>query len=233
LGNNSVSLLAGILVFCTVFATIPDQAAQVIQQPGPANTGLTFIWIPQLFGQMTGGAFFSVFFFLALSFAALSSLISMFELSTRVLMDLGLVRRTALGMVYGAALLMGLPSALSIQFFLNQDWVWGMALMLSGLFVALAVISQGVDRFRREEINAESSDIRVGRWYNLIIQYAVPAQVIILIGWWFSQVILGDPTGWWNPFSAESVGTCLMQWAVILALLLGANRYLAERTIRQ
>ena len=233
LGNNSVSLLAAILVFCTVFATIPEQAAQVIQQAGPANTGLTFIWIPQLFGQMAGGAFFTAFFFLALSFAALSSLISMFELTTRVLIDLGLVRRTALTMVYGAVVVMGLPSALSVDFFLNQDWVWGMALMLSGAFVALAVIKHGADRFRRQEINAQSSDIRVGRWYNLIIQYAIPAQVIILIVWWFSQVILGDPTGWWNPLSKESVGTCLLQWIVILALLLGANRFLAERTVRQ
>ncbi|HSR51093.1 MAG TPA: sodium-dependent transporter [Acidobacteriota bacterium] len=232
-GNNSVSLLAGITIFCTVFATIPEQAAEVIREPGPANTGLTFIWIPQLFGHMPGGHFFASIFFLALSFAALSSLISMVELATRILMDLGMRRKRALALVYGGILLAGLPSALSVSFFLNQDWVWGMALMVSGLFIALAVITQGADRFRRQDINSEGSDLRVGRWYNFVIQFLIPAQVVILVAWWFWQVIQADPGGWWNPWAAESVGTCLLQWAVVLTVFISANRFLSERTLNQ
>ncbi len=232
-GNNSVSLLAAITIFCTVFATLPETAAQVIESPGPANTGLTFIWIPQLFSQMPGGAFFSCFFFLALTFAALSSLISMVELATRILIDLGLRRAAALKLVYGGIVTLGLPSALSMDFFINQDWVWGMALMLSGAFVAIAVIRSGVDRFRREDINSRTSDIRVGRWYNLIIRFAIPAQVVILVSWWFWQVIAADPDGWWNPFGVESVGTCILQWAVVLGIFIAGNRFLAERTLRE
>lgn len=228
-GNNSVSLLAGITIFCTVFATIPDQAAEVIRTPGPANTGLTFIWIPQLFAQMTGGSFFVAFFFLALTFAALSSLVSMLELTTRILMDLGMRRKKALGLVYTGVLLLGLPSALSIDFLVNQDWAWGMALMVSGAFIAIAVISNGVDRFRREEINAGGSDVAIGRWYNYVIQYAVPVQVIVLITWWFWQVA---GTGWWNPFGLESIGTCLFQWGGVLAIFIGFNRVIANRTVR-
>ena len=87
-GNNSVSLLAGTTVFCTVFALAPGNAQELIRTPGPANTGLTFIWIPQLFAQMPGGSLFAVIFFLALSFAAISSLISMVELATRILIDM-------------------------------------------------------------------------------------------------------------------------------------------------
>ncbi len=229
-GNNSVSLLAGITVFCTVFALIPDQASEVIRQPGPANTGLTFIWIPQLFGQMPLGWLFALFFFLALTFAALSSLISMFELATRVFIDLGLSRKKALAVVYTGTALLGIPSALSIEFFINQDWAWGMALMLSGLFVSIAVISRGVDRFRREDINAEGSDIRIGKWYNLVIQYLVPAQVAILIGWWFWVVA---DSRWWDPTGRESIGTCLFQWGCVLAVFILANRFLAKRTLRR
>ncbi|HSR67081.1 MAG TPA: sodium-dependent transporter [Acidobacteriota bacterium] len=232
-GNNSVSLLAGITIFCTVFATIPEQAAQVIREPGPANTGLTFIWIPHLFSHMTGGYFFACFFFLALTFAALSSLISMVELATRVLIDLGLPRRRALLMVYLGIVLAGLPSALSVTFFINQDWVWGMALMVSGLFISLAVISQGADRFRRENINSEGSDLKVGSWYNFVIRFLIPAQVVILVVWWFWQVIQADPTGWWNPWEAESVGTCLLQWSVVLAIFIAANRSISERTLKR
>ena len=231
LGNNSVSLLAAITIFSTVFALIPERAVEVISTSGPANTGLTFIWIPQLFSRMPGGALFSAFFFLALTFAALSSLISMIELSTRILMDMKIPRRSALLSVYLISLLLGIPSALSMDFFLNQDWTWGIALMVSGAFMAIAVLKYGVHRFRTEQINFPGSDLRVGRWYGFLIRYAIPAQVIVLITWWFAQVIQADPTHWWNPLAAESVGTCLFQWTLVILIFVAANRMMARRTL--
>ena len=66
---------------------------------GAGNEGLTFIWVPQLFAQIPAGDLFMVFFFLALVFAAWSSLIAMIELATRVLMDAGLTRKRAIMMV--------------------------------------------------------------------------------------------------------------------------------------
>jgi NSS family neurotransmitter:Na+ symporter len=233
LGNNSVSLLAAITIFCTVFALVPEQAGEVLQTRGPANTGLTFIWIPQLFNQMPGGGFFAAFFFLALTFAALSSLISMLELATRVFMDMKMTRPKALSLVYVGTLVLGLPSALSVDFFLNQDWTWGIALMVSGAFIAIAVTMYGAERFRNEQINSADSDIRVGRWYNCIIQYAIPLQVAILIIWWFYQVIQADPEGWWNPFLPESVGTCIFQWGIVILVFLILNRIIADRTLRR
>lgn len=232
LGNNSVSLLAGITVFSTVFALIPDRASEVIRASGPANTGLTFIWIPQLFQQMPAGDFFAPVFFLALTCAALSSLISMLELATRILMDMNWSRSKALRLVYAVTLLLGLPSALSVDVFLNQDWTWGIALMICGAFVAIALISHGVDRFRISQINSEGNDIRIGKWYDYLITFAVPAQVIILVVWWFWQVIAADPQGWWKPFGVESVGTCLFQWGIVLGILILGNRAIAERTLR-
>jgi NSS family neurotransmitter:Na+ symporter len=85
-GNNSVSLLAGIMVLCTVFSLMPDAATQIV---GAGNEGLTFIWVPQLFDRMPAGSVFMVLFFAALFFAALTSLISMLELATRVMQDIG------------------------------------------------------------------------------------------------------------------------------------------------
>jgi len=231
LGNNSVSLLAGITIFCTVFALVPDRAVEVIRTTGPANTGLTFIWIPRLFQDMAGGFFFASVFFLALSFAALSSLISMLELTTRNLIDMGFSRRRALSAVFAAGFVFGIPSALNVDFFLNQDWVWGVGLMISGLFVALAVIAFGADRFRMRQINRSGRDIRIGRWYNFIIRFAVPAQVAVLITWWFSQVIEADPNGWWNPLSVESVGTCIIQWTVLILVLIGLNRFFTRKVM--
>ncbi len=238
-GNNSVSLLAGITIFATVFALAPGEGIkELISGRGSTNTGLAFIFLPQLFGKMPGGpvvqTIFSSLFFLGLTFAAITSLISMIELSTRVFSDLGLERKRALWLTLSLGLLLGVPSAISLTFFENQDWVWGIGLMISGGFIAFAVIKHGVDRFRREAINGEGSDVQIGRWYNVIITWLVPAQVFILVGWWFFLAITEfDKEGWWNPFHTYSVGTCLVQWGVMMLFFIVMNRFMVRRIFQR
>lgn len=159
IGNNIVSLLAAVTIFGTVFAVLGAQMSQaevleVMQTSGPASTGLTFIWMPQLFAQIPGGPILAILFFLGLSFAAFSSLISMIELASRVFVDLGLPRPKAVGAVCSVGFLLGLPSAVNLSFFSNQDFVWGVALMISGAFVATAVLRYGARRFRTEVVDA-------------------------------------------------------------------------------
>ena len=225
-GNNSVSLLAGIMVLGTLFATMPEAAEMVV---GAGNEGLTFIWVPQLFGQMPAGNWFMVFFFLALVFAAWSSLIAMIELATRVLMDAGLKRKRAITLVGAAGFLFGLPSALSIPFFQNQDWVWGVGLMMSGFFFAFGVMKYGVDRFRTNLINQPGSDITIGRWWNWAMRLVI-VEAVVLTGWWLWQAVQGgDLAATLTPFSSFNVGTVLVQWAIVLVALLGLNRFMAEK----
>jgi len=229
IGNNAVSLLAGITIFSSVFALAPDRASELIATAGPANTGLTFIWIPQLFLSMPGGRIFTAFFFLSLSFAALSSLISMLEMASLNLCNLGINRKNSLKWVYGATLVFGIPSALNIDFLVNQDWTWGMGLMVSGACISLAVTAFGSRKFRMDYINQPGNRIQLGRIYDFLITWLIPAQVLILIGWWFSTIISSNPYGWWNPLAAESVGTCAGQWSFIIVVLLFLNRSLAAR----
>jgi len=235
-GNNSVSLLAGITIFATVFALAPGEGiTELISGRGSTNTGLAFIFIPQLFTKMPGGpgpqTFFSTLFFLGLTFAALTSLVSMIELAVRVFSDMGLSRNRALALTIVLALLFGVPSALSLTFLDNQDWVWGVGLMISGGFISFAVIKHGADRFRREAVNAEGTDIKVGRGYNVIISWLIPVQVVVLIGWWFFVAITQfDTEGWWNPFHTYSVGTCLLQWGAMMLIFIAMNRFIIRRT---
>jgi NSS family neurotransmitter:Na+ symporter len=219
-GNNTVSLMAGILVLCTVFSIMPDAADQIV---GAGNEGLTFIWVPQLFNAMPAGRFFMVLFFLALVFAAWSSLISMIELATRVLVDGGLGRKKALAIVGGAGFLLGIPSALSQAAFQNQDWVWGVGLMVSGLFFAIAVLKYGVTKFREELINTEYADIRIGRWWDWAIRLVV-VQAVILIIWWISELGVDDPWGRYG------IWNTLAQWAVAIGIFLALNRWMVGRT---
>jgi NSS family neurotransmitter:Na+ symporter len=221
-----VSLLAGIMVLCTVFATMPEAATTIV---GAGNEGLTFIWVPQLFGQIPAGGAFMVFFFLALFFAAWSSLIAMIELATRVLMDAGLSRGRAIPLVGIAGFLFGLPSARSLPFFQNQDWVWGVGLMLSGFFFAWCVVKYGADRFRTAFINQPGSDITIGRWWNWAMRLVLLEAVVLLI-WWLKEAVQGgDLAATLTPFSSFNVGTVLFQFAVVLVALVLLNRFIAAR----
>ena len=219
-GNNSVSLMAGIMVLCTVFSIMPDAASEIV---GAGNEGLTFIWVPQLFNAMPGGRIFMIFFFLALVFAAWSSLISMIELATRVLVDGGLDRKLALGIVAVAGFALGIPAALSEAVFQNQDWVWGVGLMVSGLFYAMAVIRYGVARFRTELINTEYSDIRIGVWWDLAIRLVV-VEAVVLVVWWIAQFGTAEPWGRYG------IWNTLTQYGVVLVLFLALNGWMVQRT---
>jgi NSS family neurotransmitter:Na+ symporter len=224
-GNNSVSLLAGVMVLCTVFAIMPEAADRIV---GAGNEGLTFVWVPQLFGRMPAGRVFMVLFFLALVFAAWSSLIAMIELASRVLQDAGVGRTRAILVVGTLGFLLGLPSALWPDVFRNQDWVWGVGLMLSGFFFAFAVIRYGVDRFRERVVNTEGCDLRIGRWWNVAIPL-VALQAVVLMGWWLWQAVNpSDLAATFTPFSTFNVGSVLVQWSVAIAAFLALNRWLVR-----
>jgi len=257
--NNVVSLLAGIMVLCTVFSVVPQLVASLAANPDalsayPAladavrsgaaltpdliqstifaagNEGLTFVWMPQLFARVPVGQLLMVLFFVALAFAAFTSLVAMLELASRVLRDMGVEHARAVQIVGAGGFVLGLPSAISLQVLHNQDWVWGVALMLSGLFFAIAVIVSGVRRFREEQLNHADSDIHVGRWWEIVIGVVVPLEAVVLLGWWLYQARGWDPAGWLDPLGVENVGTILVQWGVVLGVLLTANGWLARRS---
>ena len=226
-GNNSMSLLAGIMVLCTVFSVMPDAANMIV---GAGNEGLTFIWVPQLFAQMPWGQFFMAIFFLALVFAAWTSLVSMIELASRVLQDMGISRGKAIAVVGISGLLCGVPSALNMAVFQNQDFVWGVGLMLSGFFFAVAVLRYGVTEWRETFINTGFSDVRIGAWWDWAIRLVV-VEAVVLIVWWFMQA-RGE--GWaanLTLFSSYNIGTVLIQWAIVLVILISLNRFLVGKTL--
>jgi len=231
LGNNTASLLAAMVILPTIFAILPYDEAMRAMASG--NTGLTFIWIPKLFEQMPLGSFFMIVFFLALASAALSSLIAMLELATRIFMDAGLERHRAILFVATFGFLFGLPSALSLQFFNNQDWVWGLGLIISGMFFTFAAIKYGVDKMRTTLINVEGNDLAAGRWFNRIVTFLIPLEFVVLIVWWSWQAVTAyDPEGWWNPFRTFSLGTCIFQWLLAIVILVVLNNKMFEKTIR-
>ncbi|XP_066269613.1 uncharacterized sodium-dependent transporter YocR-like isoform X2 [Branchiostoma lanceolatum] len=159
--NNIVSLMCGTMVFCTVFSTWTkvspggDKAdlMKLLKTNGPANTGLTFIWMPILFSTMTGGRVMASLYFLMVVVAGFSSYIPIVYSIVQVLVDWG-VRRDVAAVVIGLLVfLLGAPSAVSIHFLAMQDFVWGSALILSGLVFVYLFWRYGSHSFRLNLLN--------------------------------------------------------------------------------
>jgi len=236
LGNNTISLVMGIIIFSTAFA-LEQQAGiqELISGEGSTNTGLTFIYLPKLFQALPGGPFvhaaFASIFFLGFVFAAISSMISMLQLTSQVFNELGLSRNAAIALTGLLALLLGAPSALSMAIFENQDWVWSVGLIANGLFIAFGIIRFGANRFRKEAVNISPHDFKLGKFYNIFIGVLIPAQGLILLAWYFYQSIVHFDTDWWNPFRIYSLGTILFQWGLALILFITINKWMVKKTL--
>ena len=62
----------------------------------------------------------------------------------------------------------------------------------------------------------------------------VVVESVALIAWWFIQAwgeegLLANLT----LFSTFNIGTTVIQWAIILAILLGLNRFLVRKTVTE
>jgi NSS family neurotransmitter:Na+ symporter len=223
--DSGSSLLAGMAIIPLVFAVSPsaEAAGQALQS---GDTGLTFVYLTKFFPTLPLGSFIAALFFLALSISALASLLSMVELAVRNLEDVGITRKKAAYITVAITFLLGIPSAYRVSFQENQDMVWGVGLLISGIFFAFAVYKKGLEEVRGM-IN-ESSYIHVGRWFNGCV-LAMPLIFVIIFGWWVWQAATWYPRTWWNPFKTLSPGTMIMQWAILLLLLIWANNWFAKK----
>ena len=73
-------------------------AGQQLNQSGP---GLMFIFLPNVLSSIPGGFIILIVFFLAVTFAALTSLINLFEAPTATLQEMFHLSRTAASCIIG------------------------------------------------------------------------------------------------------------------------------------
>lgn len=227
IGDNVGALMAGMVVLPAVFAlSLSPQMANDALTSG--NTGLAFLYLAQLFTRIPLGSVFAAIFFLAMTIAALSSLLPMIEVGVKNLIDAGMDRKKATIAVAVGGFLVGVPSAYSINFLDNQDWVWGVGLFVSGLFVAIALMKHGIKKVHEEYINTPWTDFKAGAWWKIFIM-AFPVLFVLIFGWWVYQSITWYPDNWMAPLEVFSVGTILMQFAALLIVALLTNNWLAKK----
>ncbi|MCS5570138.1 MAG: sodium-dependent transporter [Pseudomonadales bacterium] len=140
--DTVVALIAGLAIFSIVFANGLE--------PG-SGPGLMFVTVPLAFGQMPLGALFGGIFFILVSFAAITSAISLTEPAIAFLVEEYNVERSRVAVSLGAACwLLGLASVFSFNvwsdvYVVGEKTVFdsidyltaNIMLPLGGLFIAL------------------------------------------------------------------------------------------------
>ena len=105
--DTFVALMAGLIIFpaCFAYNVSPTQ-----------GVGLVFVTLPNMFNQMMGGRFWGALFFIFMTFAALSTIIAVFENILSFAMDLwGWSRKKAV-LVNGIAIfVLSMPCVLGFN----------------------------------------------------------------------------------------------------------------------
>lgn len=193
--DTLVALMAGLVIFPSCFAFGVEPAS------GPS---LVFITLPIVFNAMPLGQLWGTLFFLFMSFAALSTVIAVFETIMAFSMDQWGVRREKACLVNGALIaLLSIPCVLgfnvlsgvaipgigdiqSIEDFLVSNNI----LPLGGLFLVMFVTSKrgwGWKNFLAEADTGEG--LRFPAWSYRYMKYVLPVGIVIIFMLGYAPIV--------------------------------------------
>ncbi|WP_443657605.1 sodium-dependent transporter [Ellagibacter isourolithinifaciens] len=193
--DTLVALMAGLVIFPSCFAFGVEPAS------GPS---LVFITLPIVFNAMPLGQLWGTLFFLFMSFAALSTVIAVFETIMAFSMDQWGVRREMACLVNGALIaLLSIPCVLgfnvlsgvaipgigdiqSIEDFLVSNNI----LPLGGLFLVMFVTSKrgwGWKNFLAEADTGEG--LRFPAWSYRYMKYVLPVGIVIIFVLGYAPIV--------------------------------------------
>jgi NSS family neurotransmitter:Na+ symporter len=188
--DTLIAFLAGLIIFPTLFA-IPG----ISPDSGPS---LVFKVFPLIFGQLPGGQIFGMLFFLLLLVAAITSTISLLEVPVAFFVDERKWSRTKAAYLMGlAALLLGVPSALSwggvkfftrIEFWAKVDLIFGnISLAVGALLICLFVGWVWGVKKAIEEVKSGNRQFSIRFIWVFSVKFLSPIAIIIIL----IKIILG------------------------------------------
>lgn len=226
-GDMTFALLGTLIVLPCIFAFTGSQE-EAVELCRTGNNGLTFVGLTSLFEDIPGGALIGTFFFLALAFAAFSSVIVATTCYSGIFTDCGMSRKKASAIVIGGHCLFGLPSILSQDILSNQDTVWGFGVFIGAMMSLFLGIRFGAKKIREKFINPVS-DKKMGKSFDILVNVVAPvATVAVFVKWIIDSI--GWDEQWWNPISVSSLGTMVVQWTLALVISLGVNKMVNKKT---
>lgn len=183
--DTGVALMAGLIIFPACFAFGVDAGA------GP---GLIFETLPNIFSQMAGGRLWGSLFFVFLSFAALSTLIAVFENIISFAMDLfNWSRKKAVIINIIAIIILSVPCVLGFNLWSGfeplgdgtvildlEDFIVSYNLLPLGCLIYLFFCTRkkgwGFKNFQ-EEANT-GKGIKFPNWMRFYVSYILPVIVL-------------------------------------------------------
>lgn len=183
--DTLIAVLAGVAIFPAVFAF------NIEPQSGP---GLVFITLPMIFGQMPGGYFFEIIFFLLLAIAALTSTISVLEVAVAYLAEeLQLSRQKSTILAASSISVLGIFTTLSMGpmpelsvagmslFDILEKTSANIFLPLGGLLIVLFVgWKLGKDQALDEISNGGALKVRLIWVFMFIVRFIAPVAIALV-----------------------------------------------------
>lgn len=167
--------LAAVIAGLVIIPAMATTGAQ-LDQGGP---GLMFIFLPGLFKGMPGGEFIAIFFFVAVLFAGMTSLINLYEAPIATVQEkLGLSRKASC-IAVGAV---GLTVSIMIQGIVS-DWMDVVSIYICPLGAGLAgimffwVLGKG---FVEKAVNT-GREKPIGSWYYPLAKYVFCGTCLLVL----------------------------------------------------
>ncbi|MBQ7816725.1 MAG: sodium-dependent transporter, partial [Oscillospiraceae bacterium] len=184
--DTMAAILSGIAIFPAVFALglAPD-----------AGPSLMFITLPSVFNEMGMGNVFGFIFFLLVLFAALTSSISMLEVTTSVLSEQTKMSRKTAAVASGAAItLLGIPVALSFGK-LSHVTILGMGFLdfydFLGEYIGMTIGALVIvivagwilkPKFVYDEIEQNGTfTVKAKGYFNFAIKFIAPILILVVM----------------------------------------------------
>jgi len=180
--DTAIALLAGLVIFPIVFAHGLDPTE------GP---GLVFQTLPLAFGHMSGGSLLGTLFFVLLSFAALTSAISLMEPAVAWMIERNHVARPTAAVVVGSVIwALGILTVLSFStlqdvtlfnrtIFGNIDYLaTNMLLPLGGLMITIFAGWVMCGNSSSDELDPQAGFVY--RAWRLLARYVAPVAVLLV-----------------------------------------------------
>ena len=191
--DTFVAIVSGLIIFPACFSYNVDPEA------GPS---LLFITLPTIFNQMAFGRFWGVLFFVFMAFAALSTLIAVFENIISYWIDLHGVSRKKASLVNAIAIiLLSLPCILGFNVLSGiqpfgpgtgildlEDFLISNTIMpLGSLIIVIFCTRKSGWGFKKFIAEADSGEgLKFPQWLRIYITYILPIIIFIIFiqGYW-------------------------------------------------
>lgn len=183
--DTSIAIISGIAIFPAVFTfgISPTQGPDLI-----------FLTLPNVFGQMAGGQYVGILFFLLITIAALTSMVSIFEMMTNYMMEeLKMTRRRAVlwllitlclvaalcaqSQVEGSRLMIGDYNVFDFLDMLSSNYLMTIGGLLIVIFAGWQISEK---RLRKVFTTNGMYNNRIFPVFRFVIRYVSPIAVAII-----------------------------------------------------